>query len=62
MNRIEQTCATSMHTTPDLDSIFAGPFPCRRLVSRAVGLVDMCDFGDERVVRVGVREHGADAQ
>lgn len=42
------------------DSVLASPLTSRRFVPRAVGLVDMGDLGHERVVRVGVCEHGAD--
>lgn len=45
-----------------LDGVLAGPLAGGRLVSGAVCLVDVCDLGDERVVGVGVRQHGADGQ
>ena len=44
------------------DGVLPRPLPRRRLVSGAVRLVDVCNFGDERVVRVGVGEHGADGE
>jgi hypothetical protein len=45
-----------------LDGVLSGPLPGGGLVASAVGLVDMCDLGDERVVGVGVCEHGADGE
>lgn len=45
-----------------LDSIFPGPFFCCGLVPVSVGLVDMGDFWNERVIGVGVREHGANGK
>lgn len=42
------------------DGVLASPLTSRRFVPRAVGLVDVGDLGHERVVRVGVCEHGAD--
>ena len=44
------------------NSVLAGPFPSRRLVSWAVGLVDVSDLGNERIIRVGVCEHRADGE
>lgn len=45
-----------------LDRVFPGPLAGGRLVPRAVGLVDVCNFGHERVVGVGVCEHRADGE
>ena len=45
-----------------LDGVLPGPLPGGGLVASAVGLVDMCDLGDEGVVGVGVCEHGADGE
>jgi hypothetical protein len=45
-----------------LDGVLPGPLPGGGLVASAVGLVDMCDLGDKRVVGVGVCEHGADGE
>lgn len=45
-----------------LDGIFPGPFPCRSLVPGAVGFVHVRDFGDERIIRVGVGQHRANRQ
>lgn len=42
------------------DSVLASPLTSRRFVPRAVGLVDVGNLGHERVVWVGVCEHGAD--
>jgi hypothetical protein len=44
------------------NGVLASPFTGRRLVPWAVSLVDMCDFGHERVVGVGVCEHGANGK
>lgn len=45
-----------------LNGILSSPLPGRRFVSRAISLVDVCDFRNKRVVRVGVSEHGADRE
>src|SRR5690242_1799842 len=45
-----------------LDGILSGPLTRRRLVSRPVGLVDVCNLGDEWVVRIWICQHRADAQ
>lgn len=45
-----------------LDGVLPGPLPGGGLVAGAVGLVDMCDLGYERVVGVGVCEHGANGE
>lgn len=47
---------------PSLNGILSSPFPCRRFVSRAISLVDVCNFRNKRVVRIGVSEHRADRQ
>ena len=47
---------------PALNGILSSPFPGRRFVSRAISLVDVCDFRNKRVVRVGVSEHRADRE
>lgn len=44
------------------NSILACPFASRRLVPWTVRLVDVCDLGHQRVIRVGVCEHGADRE
>jgi hypothetical protein len=45
-----------------LDGVLPGPLPGGSLVAGAVGLVDVCDLGYQRVVGVGVCEHGADGE
>jgi hypothetical protein len=45
-----------------LDGVLPGPLPGGGLVAGAVGLVDMCDLGNEGVVGVGVCEHGANGE
>lgn len=40
-----------------LDCVFAGPLAGGRLISWAVGLVDVRDLRNQRVVRVGICEH-----
>lgn len=47
---------------PSLNGILSSPFPGCRFVSRAISLVDVCDFGNKRVIRVGVGEHRADRE
>lgn len=42
------------------NSVLAGPFASGCFVPWAIGLVDMCDLGHKRIVRVGVCEHRAD--
>ena len=44
----------------DEDGGITSPFPCRGFVPRPVGFIDMCDFWDEWVVGIWIREHGAD--
>jgi len=43
-------------------SVLAGPFSGAGLVLGSIGLVDVSDFGHERIVRVGVSQQGADRQ
>ena len=45
-----------------LDGVLPGPLPGGGLIAGAVGLVDVCDLGNQRVVGVGVCEHGADRE
>lgn len=45
-----------------LDSVFPSPFPRRRFVPRAVGLVHVRDLRNQRIVWVRVGEHGADGE
>jgi len=45
-----------------LDGVFTCPLSSGSLVSGTVGLVDVCDFGDQWVVGIGVGEHGANGQ
>lgn len=47
---------------PYLNGILSSPLPSRRFVSRALSLVDVCDFRNKRVVRIGVSEHRADRE
>lgn len=47
---------------PALNGILSSPFPGRRFVSRAISLVDVCDFRNKRVIRVGIGEHRADRE
>jgi hypothetical protein len=55
--------AISHATSPAaLDGVLPGPLARRRFIAGSVGLVDMCDLGDERIVGVGVCQHRADAQ
>jgi hypothetical protein len=42
------------------NSVLASPFTSCGLVSWTVGLIDVCDLGHQRVIRVGVCEHRAD--
>jgi len=45
-----------------LDGVLPGPLAGRRFVAGPVGLVDMCDLGNERVIRVWVRQHRTNTQ
>lgn len=45
-----------------LDSILAGPFTGRRLVTLTIRLVDVCDLRHKRIVGVRIGEHGADGE
>ena len=45
-----------------LDGVLPGPLPGSRLVPGTIGLVDVRDLGDERIVGVGVGEHRADRE
>ena len=45
-----------------LDGVLSCPLSGCSLVARTISLVDMCDLGNERVVRVGVGQHGADGK
>lgn len=45
-----------------LDCVLASPLPSCSLISRAVGLVDVCDFRNEGIIRIRVCQHGADRQ
>jgi len=46
----------------DLDGVLASPFSSCVLISGTVSLVDMCDLGHQRIVRVGVCQHRADGE
>lgn len=45
-----------------LNGVLSGPLACGGLVAGTVGLVDVCNLGNERIVRVGVGQHGADGK
>ena len=45
-----------------LDGVLASPLPGRRLISGTIRLVHVGDLGYQRVVGVGVRQHGADGE
>lgn len=59
-----QTTVPHTPITPPsmLDGILASPLPSRRLVAWAIGFVDVGNLGNERIIRVRVRQHGADGQ
>lgn len=44
------------------NSVLAGPFAGCSLVTWAVGLVDVRDFGNKGIIRVGVCEHRTDGE
>ena len=46
----------------NLDGVLPGPLPRCGLISCSVGLVDVGNLGDKRVVGVGVSEHRADGE
>jgi len=45
-----------------LDGVFASPLSSSGFVTSAVGLVYVGDLRDERVVWVGICQHGADGE
>lgn len=45
-----------------LDGVLPGPLPGGSLVTGAVGLVDVCNLRNQRVVGVGVCEHRANGE
>jgi hypothetical protein len=45
-----------------LTGILSGPLLGIGFIFGAVGLVEVCDLWDKRIVRVGVGQHGADRQ
>lgn len=45
-----------------LDGVLLGPFTRSLLVLLPVGLVGVCNLGHQRIVGVGVGQHGADRQ
>lgn len=45
-----------------LDRVLSSPLPRCSLVSGSVGLVDVGNLGNQRIVRVGVCKHRADGQ
>jgi hypothetical protein len=58
---------TTLHPPPNYhcsysDSEFPRPLSCCSLVSGTVGLVDVSDFRNKRVVRIGVGKHRADGE
>lgn len=42
--------------------VFARPLAGCRVVPRSIGLVNVRDFGHQRIVRVGICEHRADGK
>jgi len=53
---------TLTHMYACLDGVLPGPLAGCRFVAGPVGLVDMCDLGNERVIRVWVRQHRTNTQ
>jgi len=51
---------TNLASECSLDGIFASPFLRGTIVSLTVGLVNVSNFWNERVIWVWIREHGAD--
>lgn len=45
-----------------LTGILSGEFPSVGLVARSVGFVDVGNLGNQRIVGVGVGQHGADGE
>lgn len=56
------TTVQPAQASPHLDSIFPSPFSSRGLIPDTVGLVDVGNLRDERIVRVGVGQHRANGQ
>jgi hypothetical protein len=48
--------------TWSFEHVLACPLPCRRLIPRAVRLVQMSNFRNQGVIRIRVREHRADRE
>lgn len=55
-------CRVSREEEGCLDGVFSGPLACCSLIAAAVGLVNVCNFGDERVIGVRIGEHRADGE
>ena len=62
MQKEEESGTSPSTIIVQLDRILSSPFPRSIFVSRAVGLVDMGDFGDERIIGVRVGKHGTDGE
>lgn len=52
----------SFTTTLRLDGKLASPLPSSSLITSPVGLIDVCNLGNQWIVRVGVCEHAADGE
>jgi len=60
--RIFRSLSRKFRGTVRLDGVLPRPLACGSLIAGAVGLVDVRDFGNERVVGVRVSQHGADGE
>lgn len=57
-----QSCKFRIFEKSALDGVLPGPLPGGGLVAGAVGLVDVRDLRHQRVIGVGVCEHGANGK
>lgn len=56
-----QVCSDNITLLPHhLDGVLSSPFPSRRFIPRAVRFVYVCNFRYQRIIGVGIGEHGAD--
>jgi len=62
-NKGQRSCETRLCSMlRSLNGILPGPFTSCGFVPRTVGFVNMSNLRYQRIIRVGVREHGANRQ
>lgn len=52
----------SMKDDTSLDSVFSGPLPSCSLIAASISFVDMSNFGNKGIIRIGIRQHRANTQ